>query len=38
MLPDKVILYVGYALSVFGVICLLLSIIILARQAINKNV
>ena len=38
MLPDKVILYVGYALSVFGVICLLLSIVILARQAINKNV
>jgi len=28
MLPDKVILYVGYALSVFGVICLLLSIVI----------
>jgi len=34
----QIIVYAGYALLGFGVICLIFSIIILARQAINKNI
>lgn len=35
---DQVALIVSYTLLGLGVLCLILSIIILARQAINKNI